>query len=226
MYKDKKILGIIPARSGSKGIKDKNIKPLLGEPLIKYTIDAALNSNMIDDLIVSTDSKTYANISKELGAKVPFLREDYLASDEAKTSDVIIDILEKINEDYDYFILLQPTSPLRNENHIKEAIKLGVDSECDSVVSVCEVDHSPMIMNTLDEDLGLFNFIKSSNRRQDNEKFYRINGAIYISKVNHYKKTKDFYLENSKAYIMDRRDSIDIDDILDFQIAEAIMKRK
>lgn len=226
MYKDKKILGIIPARSGSKGIKDKNIKPLLGEPLIKYTIDAALNSNMIDDLIVSTDSKTYANISKELGAKVPFLREDYLASDEAKTSDVIIDILEKINEDYDYFILLQPTSPLRNENHIKEAIKLGVDSECDSVVSVCEVDHSPMIMNTLDEDLSLFNFIKSSNRRQDNEKFYRINGAIYISKVNHYKKTKDFYLENSKAYIMDRRDSIDIDDILDFQIAEAIMKRK
>ncbi|MGL5868022.1 acylneuraminate cytidylyltransferase family protein [Clostridium chrysemydis] len=226
MYKDKKILGIIPARSGSKGIKDKNIKPLLGEPLIKYTIDAALNSNMIDDLIVSTDSKTYANISKELGAKVPFLREDYLASDEAKTSDVIIDILEKINEDYDYFILLQPTSPLRNENHIKEAIKLGVDSECDSVVSVCEVDHSPMIMNTLDEDLSLFNFIKSSNRRQDNEKFYRINGALYISKVNHYKKTKDFYLENSKAYIMDRRDSIDIDDILDFQIAEAIMKRK
>lgn len=226
MYKDKKILGIIPARSGSKGIKDKNIKPLLGEPLIKYTIDAALNSNMIDDLIVSTDSKTYANISKELGAKVPFLREDYLASDEAKTSDVIIDILEKINEDYDYFILLQPTSPLRNENHIKEAIKLGVDSECDSVVSVCEVDHSPMIMNTLDEDLSLFNFIKSSNRRQDNEKFYRINGAIYISKVNHYKKTKDFYLENSKAYIMDRRDSIDIDDILDFQIAEAIMKKK
>lgn len=226
MYKDKKILGIIPARSGSKGIKDKNIKPLLGEPLIKYTIDAALNSNMIDDLIVSTDSKKYANISKELGAKVPFLREDYLASDEAKTSDVIIDILEKINEDYDYFILLQPTSPLRNENHIKEAIKLGVDSECDSVVSVCEVDHSPMIMNTLDEDLSLFNFIKSSNRRQDNEKFYRINGAIYISKVNHYKKTKDFYLENSKAYIMDRRDSIDIDDILDFQIAEAIMKSK
>lgn len=226
MYKDKKILGIIPARSGSKGIKDKNIKPLLGEPLIKYTIDAALNSNMIDDLIVSTDSKKYANISKELGAKVPFLRDDYLASDEAKTSDVIIDILEKINEDYDYFILLQPTSPLRDENHIKEAIKLGVDSECDSVVSVCEVDHSPMIMNTLDEDLSLFNFIKSSNRRQDNEKFYRINGAIYISKVNHYKKTKDFYLENSKAYIMDRRDSIDIDDILDFQIAEAIMKSK
>ncbi|WP_194190929.1 cytidylyltransferase domain-containing protein [Clostridium chrysemydis] len=226
MYKDKKILGIIPARSGSKGLKDKNIKPLLGEPLIKYTIDAAINSNMIDNIIVSTDSIKYANISKELGANVPFLREDYLSSDEAKTSDVIVDILEKVSENYDYFILLQPTSPLRNKKHIIEAIKLAVDSDCDSVVSVCESDHSPLIMNTLGEDLSLLNFIKSSNRRQDNEKFYRINGAIYISKVKHYKKTKDFYLKNSKAYIMDRRNSIDIDDILDFQIAEVIMKNK
>ena len=228
MYKNNKFLAIIPARSGSKGIKDKNIKLLKNKPLMAYTIEAAKNSEVFDDIIVSTDSEKYKIIAEQYGAKVPFLRDISLSGDFSKTEDVIVDTitnLEKMEKKYDYFVLLQPTSPLRNSKHIQEAVDLILEENLNSVISVCEVDHSLQICSTLKENKSMYNFISKNNNtlRQDMEKYYRINGAIYIMKVNEYLKSRDFYGEKSKAYIMKRKFSGDIDEEIDFLLAEAII---
>ena len=228
MYKNNKFLAIIPARSGSKGIKDKNIKLLKNKPLMAYTIEAAKNSEVFDDIIVSTDSEKYKIIAEQYGAKVPFLRDISLSGDFSKTEDVIVDTitnLEKMEKKYDYFVLLQPTSPLRNSKHIQEAVDLILEKNLNSVVSVCEVDHSLQICNTLKENKSMYNFISKNNNtlRQNMEKYYRINGAIYIMKVNEYLKNRNFYVEKSKAYIMERKFSVDIDEEIDFLLAEAII---
>lgn len=227
MYKGKKILAIIPARSGSKGIKDKNIKKLMGKPLIGYTIEAAIKSNIFDDIVVSTDSKIYADISIEFGATVPFLRPSKISGDEATTADTIIHSINELNKQYDYFVLLQPTSPLRDEDDIKGCIDMVIDNDLNSAVSVTELDHSLNICNTLDSTLSLENFLKPKDnlRRQDLEKFYRINGAIYISCVTNYLNTLNFYGSRSKAYIMEREKSIDIDTELDFNFVEFLLSK-
>ena len=228
MYNSKKILAIIPARSGSKGLKDKNIKSLNGKPMIAYTIEAAAESNIFDDVIVSTDSQVYANISIEYGASVPFLRPNYLATDEATTRDVMIYTLNKLAEtggNYDYFMILQPTSPLRKAEDILGAVKLLVQKDANSIVSVCESEYSPSYMNTLDESLSINGFINKAikTRRQELPKYYRLNGAIYLCKVDYYLNFGNLYNEKSFAYIMDKVSSIDIDDEVDFIIAESLM---
>lgn len=219
-----KILAIIPARSGSKGLKDKNIKKLNGKPLIAYTIEAAKESGLFEDIMVSTDSLEYTNISRQYGAIVPFLRDEKLSSDTASTVDVIVDVLKKMNKTYYTFVLLQPTSPLRTSEDIKNAYELFINKKANSVVSVCEIEHNPLLANVLPSDLSLDNFIKKENniRRQDLGKYYRLNGAIYISKVEYYLRYKNFYEKDSYAYIMDKRNSVDIDDEIDFKLAEIL----
>lgn len=195
---------------------------------MSYTIEAAKESEVFDDIIVSTDSEEYKIIAEQYGAKVPFLRDISLSGDFSKTEDVIVDTiinLEKIGKKYDYFVLLQPTSPLRNFNHIKEAIDLMLDEKLNSVISVCEVDHPLQLCNTLKENKSMHNFISKHNNtsRQNMEKYYRINGAIYIMNVNEYLKSRNFYNEKSKAYLMEKKFSIDIDEEIDFLLAETIM---
>ncbi|MGL5149167.1 MAG: cytidylyltransferase domain-containing protein [Clostridium sp.] len=223
-----KILAIIPARSGSKGLPNKNIKLLNEKPLIGYTIEAAKETGICDTVFVSTDSIDYAEISKEFGAYVPFLRDISLAEDNSKISDTIIDILEKLENEgkkYDYFILLQPTSPLRDKNDIINAYKLLKEKNANSIISVCEAEHSPLWMNKLDENLSMDSFIKDLNKnRQELKKYYRINGAIYLSKVDYYKKNRNFYENLSFAYIMSKENSVDIDTLLDFKFAEFLIK--
>lgn len=225
-----KVLAIIPARSGSKGLPHKNIKKLDGKPLIAYTIEAAKKSNLFKDIFVSTDSEEYAEISKSFGAIVPFLRDKNLSEDNSKISDVIINDLEKLKKlgkEYDYFMLLQPTSPLRTEEDILESYNFLKIKNGNSVIAVCEAEHSPLWMNTLDKNLSLDNFLESTNKnRQELEQYYRINGAIYLTNVEYFKKFKNFYKEKSYAYVMDREKSIDIDTKLDFIVAEAILKYK
>lgn len=228
MYSNKRILAIIPARSGSKGLRHKNIKLLNDKPLIAYTIEAAIESDIFTDIVVSTDSEEYASISKSYGASIPFLRPDELASDIASSSDMIVYTIQKLKElgkVYDYFMLLQPTSPLRKALDIKKSVDLLIENKLDSVVSVCEAEHSLSIYNTLSDSLSLEGFINknSATRRQDDKKYYRINGSIYISNVEKYLRERDFYGKKSKAYIMSRESSIDIDTELDFRIAEYIM---
>ena len=229
MYMDKSFIAIIPARSGSKGLVDKNIKIMADKHLIGYTIEAAVKSGVFDKIIVSTDSEQYASISREYGAECPYLRPKQISKDESSTSDVIEYILQKeleLGNDYDYFCLLQPTSPLRDETNIIEATDLLIDKNAKSIISVCEVEHSPALMNFLPESLNMNNFISVQNnkRRQELGKYYRLNGAIYICNSNFFLEEKNFYGSDSYAYIMDKRNSVDIDDIYDFKYAEMLIK--
>lgn len=225
-----KKIAIIPARSGSKGLKDKNIKLLNEKPLIVYTIETAINSHCFDKIVVSTDSDAYAKIAEEYGAEVPFLRSEHLSGDEVATNDVIVDLLIKLKElgeEFDYLMILQPTSPLRTSDDIKKAIELMAEKNANAVVSLCEVDHSPLYTGQVPENLRIDGFIKKdiSYRRQELPKYYRLNGAIYLSKVDYFLKYQDLYQEDCFAYIMDKARSIDIDDEIDFILTEILMKK-
>lgn len=223
-----KNIAIIPARSGSKGLPDKNIKELNGYPLIGYSIKAALESEMFDTVMVSTDSERYADIAIKCGATVPFLRDDKNSGDKSSSWDVVREVLDKykrIGNGFDSFCLLQPTSPFRTSQNILEAYKLFFYKNAKAVVSVCEVEHSPLWCNILDETRSLNGFIKEEAKlpRQQLKQFYRINGAIYIAKVKEFLTNDDLYTEKCYAYIMDRKKSIDIDTIEDFEYAELLM---
>lgn len=223
-----KTIAIITARSGSKGLKDKNIKYLNGKPLLAYSIEAALESKVFDVVMVSTDSLEYKKIAIEYGAEVPFLRSEETSSDTASTRDCIIEVLnnyKKMGCEFDRFMILQPTSPLRTAKHIIEANELYTTKNAKSVISVCEMDHSPLWSNILKDDLCMDNFISCDNdkQRQALETFYRINGAIYLHDVKHYRQNEYYFDDSSFAYIMEKMSSIDIDDELDFLMAKCIM---
>lgn len=231
MYKGMRILAIIPARCGSKGLKDKNIKNLNGKPMIAYTIEASKESNVFTDIVVSTDSSDYAKISEEYGAWVPFLRPKQFSTDEASSADVIMYTINELNRNekkYDYFMLLQPTSPLRTAKDIKNAVDLLIEKNANSVISVCETEHSPIFVNTLDETLKMDNFLdnKFNVPRQMLPSYYRLNGAIYLSEINYFAKFKNFYHENSYAYVMDNKSSTDVDTLVDFEFAKLLMNMK
>ena len=223
-----KNLAIIPARSGSKGLKDKNIKELCGKPLLAYTVEAALESGQFDEVMVSTDSENYAKIAEEYGAAVPFLRSDITAGDSASSWDMGEEVLAGYGDrgkSFDTFCLLQPTSPLRAAEDIREAYKIYKEKASFAVVSVCEAEHSPLWCGQLPDTGEFVDFInpESMRRRQDTGRFYRLNGAIYIVDTNKFKIDKFFYRKGSFAYIMPQDRSVDIDTSLDFKLAEYIM---
>ncbi len=226
-----KNLAIIPARSGSKGLKDKNIKLLNGKPLMAYTIEAAIQSKMFDEVMVSTDSEEYADIAKKYGAKVPFMRSSELSNDTASSWDVVRDVLNKYKEagkEFDTFALLQPTSPLRTAEDIVKGYKIINEKNANAIVAVCEVEHSPLWCNTLPDDLSMEKFIRPEILglpRQSIPKYYRINGAIYIVKTEYFNKTKNIYSEKSFAFIMKKENSVDIDDEFDYFIAGNLLKK-
>lgn len=223
-------LAIIPARSGSKGLKDKNIKPLNGKPLIAYTIEAAIKSGKFSHVMVSTDSHDYAKIAIEYGAEVPFYRSENTSSDSASSWDVVKEVLaeyKKIGIEFDTFTLLQPTSPLRDFTDIKNVFHIFDEKSAIAVVSVCEMEHSPLWSNTLPSDDSMNDFLKDASncQRQRLEKFYRINGAIYLANVKAFYENVNLYREGCFAYKMSLEKSVDIDTELDFIIAEALIKQ-
>ena len=225
-------IAIIPARSGSKGLKDKNIKLLNGKPLLAYTVEAARESGLFDEIMVSTDSREYADIAKQWGANVPFLRSDELSNDTASSWDVVKEVINKymnLGTEFDTVALLQPTSPLRTSNDIIEGYNVMRVKEANFVVGVCEMDHSPLWANTLPEDLSMENFIRPEvvkMPRQSIPTYYRINGALYIVKVDHLIRTPDIYGDRSFASVMNKENSIDIDDQMDFTIAEVLISER
>lgn len=227
MYNGKTFLAIIPARGGSKRLPRKNMLELAGKPLVAWSIEAALHSNYIDNVIVSSDDDEILSISTMFGAET-IKRPDCLAGDMATTFDTIKHTIDH-STNYDYIILLQPTSPLRKTNHIDEAIELLIAKKADAVISVCEMEHSPLWSNTLSVDGDMSNFIRDeikNKRSQDLEKYYRLNGAIYISKTSRLLEEKSFMLkDNIFAYIMARESSIDIDTLTDFRVAEYFMEQ-
>ncbi|MEA2051169.1 MAG: acylneuraminate cytidylyltransferase family protein [Campylobacterota bacterium] len=221
-----RILAIIPARGGSKRLPRKNILNLNGKPILAYTIEASLQSKYITKTIVTSDDAEILDISKKYGSEV-IKRPDHLASDTATSFDAIKHTILSQNENYDYTILLQPTSPLRTTKHIDEAIKLLIEKNADAVISTCEVDHPVQWNMKIKEDLDISEFVKNidTNRSQDQTKHYRLNGAIYIANTKKLLGNKTFFLtKNIYSYIMDKKDSVDIDDEYDFLIAEAFIK--
>lgn len=227
-----KRLAIIPARSGSKGIKDKNIKLLAGVPLIGYTIKAALETNMYEEVMVSTDSEKYARIAKELGAEIPFLRSDTTSRDTSTSWDVVREVVSKYGEQgyrFDSITLLQPTSPLRDADDIIGALELFEAKKANSIISVCEEEHSPLWSSTVGPDLSMERFAETDDAvsgRQQLPIYYRQNGAIYIINDIALNNIHNIFREKCYAYIMEQSHSIDIDSELDFMIAEVIMKAK
>lgn len=229
MVQNKRFLAIIPARSGSKGIRDKNIKEMNGKPLMGYTIDACKKAGFFDDILVSTDSELYQQIAVGLGATVPFLRPPHLSGDVATSGDVIFHALtemKRLGKEYDYFMLLQPTSPLRNEEHIQESVKLLFEKQADSVIGVCPYNCMCYLSVAITEtgEMKVPDSLKKQIRRQDEESGCRINGAIYLSSVPSYLKYGNIYSGKTYPYFMDPVDSIDIDDKDQFYLAELILR--
>ena len=230
MFNGKRILGLIPARGGSKGLPQKNVKSLLGKPLIAWTIEQSLASKYLDQVIVSTDDKEIDEVSGRYGVKTPFVRPEELATDEAVMVDVVLHAInwfENNNRFYDLIVLLQPTSPGRISLDIDNAIELLFKKDASSIVSVCEDGHHPFWSNTLTEDGSMKNFLKDGNlgeNRQELPQYFRINGAVYVVYSDYLKKEKKFFGNNTYAYIMPDNRSIDIDNMIDFKLAELVLK--
>lgn len=224
MFEDKRILALIPARGGSKGIKDKNIILLSGKPLIAYSIEAAKHSKYIDSIVVTTDSKKIACIANKYGARTPFLRPTELSNDNSKTIDAVlhaIKFLKNIDEIYDSVVLLQPTQPLRTTFDIDKAIEVYYQNNEEGLVSISPVDDNPLLIRTINSNGKLINLLSQNStcRRQDMPRYYKVNGCIYINKIDELSNTTSFN-DNSVPFIMQKENSVDIDELSDLWIAE------
>lgn len=230
MYENKRFLAIIPARSGSKGMKDKNISLLHGKPMMAYSIEAAQESGIFDEIFLSTDSQHYADIALKYGASVPSLRPDYLSSDTATSVDTVLytlDLLEKQGNTFDFFMLLQPTSPLRTAEHIKKAVEECMAKEADSMVSFCPCEHPPewSCKEQYLGDLTGFYATLQDAPRQKVEPSYRLNGSIFLSNVSTFRQCNHFYSGKSVAFLMDACVSVDVDGKEDFEYVEYLMEK-
>jgi len=224
-----KTLVVIPARSGSKGLPDKNIKLLNGKPLIHYSIEVAQQIFNNEDICISTDSDEYIKIVEKTGLRVPFVRPEILSTDKSTTQDVLLHCLnfyEKKGLFYDYILLLQPTSPFREKNHLED-ILMANNEECDMIVSVKEADSNPYYVSLEENKEGYLKKLMEGKftRRQDCPKVYEYNGSMYLINVKSLKNTLISNFKKIRKYEMHSKYSIDIDNQLDFDFAEFIINR-
>ena len=234
MINQKKVLAIIPARGGSKGLPGKNIRPLNGIPLVAWPIKAALASQYIDRVIVSTDDENIAEIALEYGADVPFMRPIEFAQDTSPSSDAIIHALTFCNEkdgDYDYIVLLEPTSPLTETADVDNALEVLDGSNGFAIVGASKVESThPVYCATINEDGFLQPYHRESFakpiRRQDVDDVYFFDGSLYVSDVKHYLATKTFYHQYTLPYIVPAWKAIEIDTLLDFLKIETVLNNK
>lgn len=229
MINGKSVLAIIPARGGSKGIPGKNIKMLAGKPLLAWTIEAAKKSKYIDRLILSSDDEKIISVAREYGCEVPFVRPAHLAQDDTPGVDPIVHALEALDEKFDYVVLLQPTSPLRQTEDIDACIEKCLKEQAVSCVTVSEVKENPNWMFTLDNGRLLRPLISDGDkykRRQDCPTYYVLNGAVYVMQCEWVKREKKTIFEGTIASIMPKKRAIDIDEILDFLICELVISKR
>ena len=231
MIENKRVLALVPARSGSKGLPNKNILKLCGKPLLAWSIEAALASVYVDEVIVSTDSEEIASIAREYGASTPFIRPSYLASDDAGSIDVIlhaIDFLEQRENPYHYLVLLEPTSPIRNKCDIDRSLEMVQKNKgATAIVSLTKVEttHPAFLMRE-----GVDNFLHGYEntgikRRQELSELYHVDGTIYVSEIESLRKKMTFYHEKTIAIKLEKWKSFEIDDDVDFCVVETLMKR-
>jgi CMP-N,N'-diacetyllegionaminic acid synthase len=234
MYNGKSIVAIVPARGGSKGLPGKNIREMCGKPLIAWSITQATESRYIDEVLVSTDSQAIADAAVKYGAIAPFLRPEYLAADTSSSIDVLlhaIDHLAQSGRAYDYVVLLEPTSPLRDVADIDGAIELLMNTgEAESVVGVTKAEGShPAYLFSLGNKIlrPMLGSQPTGLRRQDLQgEYYYLEGSVYVSSVPALTKHRSFYHSNAAAWVVERYKSIEIDELCDFIAAEALMKAK
>lgn len=224
------VLGIIPARGGSKGIKNKNIVFLARKPMIAYTIEAAREARLLSRCIVTTDSELIAEVSREHGAEVPFIRPEYLARDETPTLPVIHHALDMLGESYDAVLILQPTSPFRSALDIDTAIEMMAQTpEADSVISVVRVgDNHPARMKSIRDGWLIdppFAEQTEGQRRQDLPALYLRNGAIYLTRTSVIREQNSLKGSKSLAYVMPELRSVNIDNEIDLLFAEAVARK-
>lgn len=226
------ILGIIPARGGSKGLPGKNIAIVHGKPLIAWTIEEAKRSKFISKLIVSSDDQKIIDVATKYGADAPFVRPKELALDNTPGIDPIKHALAYYSNKgatYDYVVCLQCTAPLRTIDDIDGAISMCISRQASSVVSVCEVEHSPNWMVKVDADGKLSPYDQKgfqTARRQDAPKIYRLNGAIYMAKSELIMGNGSWYSNDTLAYIMDAERSVDIDSHMDMHLADLLLSKR
>lgn len=221
-----KVLAIIPARGGSKGLPRKNVLDTAGKPLIAWTIEAALKARCITRVILSSDDDEIISVAKTHGCDVPFIRPDVLASDEASTLDVVLHAMEQL-PGYDYVMVLQPTSPLRSAKDIDAAFDKMITTDAPSCVSVCQVSETPYWMFSIGTNgqlQRLINLPEDISRRQDLPRSYKLNGAIYIIKTDTLRTTNSFTGTKTIAYEMPRQASIDVDTQLDHDRIKKILE--
>ncbi len=237
MIQGKRVLAYIPARSGSKGIKDKNIVEIGGKPLIAYTIEAAKRSKYLDRLIVSTDSPRYAEVAQQWGAEVPFLRPAELATDTAPEMLTTLHLMEWVEKEclnhekqpFDLIFRLQCTTPLRSTEDIDDAIEELLARDANSIIGVTEAPVSPLWMNTLPEDKSMKYFIPKhllKKNRQELPVYYQLNGTIFVARWDFIKKQQVWHGEKSYALIIPRERAVDIDDEIDLALATVLLERQ
>ena len=219
------VLAIVPARGGSKRLPRKNVLHLHGKPLIVWTIEAGLKSKYIDKVVVSSEDSEVLDIARNSNAET-IERPIALASDDVSSFDVVEHALNSIQTGVDILVLLQPTSPLRTEMHIDQALSLMMNRKANAIVSVSAAEHPPLWSNTLPDDDNMESFLNNSvanARSQDLPNFFRVNGALYICRTNYLLDEKSFFLKtNILAYRMSRDTSIDIDQAIDLKLAGLI----
>lgn len=226
MINGKKVLAVIPARGGSKGVPKKNIREVGGKPLIAWTIDAARKSKYIDRLIFSSEDKETIEIALKYGCDVPFVRPLELATDESGTTEVILHAIENITERYNYIVVLQPTSPLRLSTDIDNCIQHCLETNSLSCVSVTEAEKSPYWMYFLDDKgkmTGVIDIKNRPTRRQNIPTAYTLNGAVYVVEIESFKKTMKLINNQTVAYIMPKIRSLDIDTDFDFMLFQTLL---
>jgi len=232
MIRGRTVLAIIPARGGSKGLPGKNIIKLCHKPLIGWTIEKAKKSKYLDEIMVTTDDSNIADISRQFGASVPFLRPKELAADTSPTFGAVKHTLDyyktKSMKSFEYVALLEPTSPLREDKDIDNMLKKldTLKSQFDSIISIGEISEHPSILKKIEDNMlkPFYEELQTSTRRQDNKPAYFPYGVAYIAKREALLAEKTFYTKRSTYYVIKRYQNYEIDDIYDFITIEAIMR--
>ena len=225
MIDGKRVLGLIPARGGSKGLPRKNVLPLAGKPLLAWTIEAARAAATLDRVVISTDDDEIAHVAESFGCDVPFRRPAHLAADDTPGIAPVLHALDEL-DGFDLVVLLQPTSPLRTAEDINAAVRLCVSRGAPSCVSVVPVEKPPQWMYAMGEGALLHSFLAGEEglaRRQDVAPLFALNGAVYVADVENLRRTRSFVTDSTVGYVMPSERSVDIDSLLDFRWCELLL---
>lgn len=229
MHDGRRVIAVVPARLGSKGLPGKNMRMLGGRPMSAWTIEAALSSSLVDEVVVTSDDDEVLELATSMGVSSVRRRAPALALDTTPMTAVIDDVIKALASppaEDGILVLLQPTSPLRTANHIDEALRQMTHAAAEAVIAVCKAEHSPLLMNTLPPDRMMGDFVPPDIRgrnRQELQQYYRINGAMYASSIAYFHRSAGFLGSSTVAFVMRQEDSVDVDTEFDFSLAECVL---